>query len=243
MKKEFGSFKNQREHKQEIGNKGYHWITDATEGMKKTMDYDFHEGFYRDHKAIGFLKGKGISESIGRKHGLQICEMSGGKYLAIINDDGSIMRYLCYPSNPDVDGELHDTIIKKGLSGFFNYERLLRRQSLIQDFVFVTDNVFTALSIEEMGFESISINNPNLMDRFLFANKFKLIIGVFDNDMVGDYLNNCLRSNNYFYLDYSKDAYLVNFKTFNEAMICDKQAATDSLSRVKSDAIRFYLQN
>ena len=202
--------------------------------------------------AISYLSSRGISIQTAVSHNIGFDSQadpaqSGHKTPRLIiptNDSHYIGRSIDHK----VDKQFAKLNVKGSKPGIFNIKALYDKN----DVVFVTEGVFDALSIIELGYESISLNSTSNVDLLLRELESRptesFLIICLDNDESGKNASISLsRGLNYLNINNIIENISGDFKDPNEALVCDKESFKNSLKNAlmrassKPDNVKSYI--
>ena len=188
--------------------------------------------------AISYLLERGISKEVAISHNIGFdpnsdpaCSGYKSPRLIIPTSD---FHYIGRSIDNRIDKRFAKLNVKGAKSGVFNLDVLYEGH----DVIFITEGVFDALSVIELGYESIALNSTNNVDLLLRELELKktdsfLIISL-DNDEPGKNSSILLRNGlNHLNINNIIENISGKFKDPNEALISDRESFKINLENAK----------
>ncbi len=218
-----------------------------TKEMRKVMRYEFHIPIEQDELGLAYLAKRGISKEVAVRFGLHTWEQRGGRYIVFINSNGSLVRRLM-AVNQSVASMYAEELAKwwnqKGQSGFFN-SHCIESAKNNRELVFVVEGAIDSLTISsirsgEAGSYTLALNSTQNLNRFLIENQYSYLIGMMDNDEVGQQAAEQLKEKGYYTVNYAVYKHLSLYKDVNEAWVGDREKTSAEIQQIIVKAKAFY---
>jgi len=93
--------------------------------------------------------------------------MKAYQYFIPILDENDKYSYLISRRNDSISKDNSKIINPKGLKIRFVNDRYIYKPALVEQFIFITEGWADCLSLEELGFNAISLNSTSNVTKFL----------------------------------------------------------------------------